>query len=721
MAGALAAAVVATVLVAVPVRPAAAAPAPTAQCHATRLHDGTHRVGWSAGPGADYVVYRQVEPSTRRYWRGRVDGPATTWVDTGNPASGATQYLVRTTPDGAWDPSPAVTCLVGPDPVPVGSVTVEADPTTGAVQVRFPHVTGVAGYNLHRQAAGAEPQFVRWTSAAAATGPDGLTITLVDDQVAPGTTATWWVEPTRHALNGDRTASPSLTVTGPEPWTTARIDGRWELVQTADPTTPARWEAVSVRADVPAFAQLDQADMAEVATRFNAIRLVLHWSDVQPTRDASVADHLDTTILPFLQWADAEGVDVILDPLHLGGGAEAGFWIPQWAWDDAWSAPQTNNDGTAMTATALDFGGATSAPVQDQHHPNDSLEVLTWNVPAADSRYPAADRGQELAYRYLEDVADWLAGHEAAGLGSVAALELVNEPHPYRGNFYANSATAAEIQKAWAAGLRDVLADKPLVVTGFYGGMLSDADAVAQVYQAEPVVDHLVYSAHSYTTGVADPDRPDVDELRDHDNAPADGYGDATAAKPYWRGAKTGVSAESDRRTGCYGSDATWSASSTPRPCPTTVADTVRAETRDRMIRNTESQDAVAQAAGMPLFLGELGVIPYARRNGIWKGWGHAELLLCDRVTALHSLHGGVDSAGRPLDRIEAPSGQFDEVSFAVWHLSTRAGGFGLYDPSTDTWLDRGETAGLDFGANPANQAVAEVFNPAASTPCGAG
>lgn len=713
--------VVAALTTVVPARPAAAAPAPVSTCHGTRLHDGTYRVGWSAVAGVDYVVYRQVEPSTRRHWRGRVDGPVTSWVDDGNLAQGPARYVVRTTPDGAWDPGPAATCLAGPDPVPVGSVSVERDPAGGAVRVRFPAVDGVAGYNLHRQVDGADPEFVLWSSSSSALGADGQTISLVDDQVAAGTTATWWVEPTRHAVNGDWTASPSFTVPPAEPWTTAVVHGRWELVRTTDPAVPAHWEAVAVRADVPAFADLDQADLARVATRFNTVRLVLHWSDVQPTRDASVADHLDREILPFLQWAAAEGIDVILDPLHLGGGAQAGFWIPQWAWDDAWSAPQTNNDGTAMTATALDFGGATSAPVQDQHHPNDSLEVLTWNIGATDARYPAPDRGQELAYRYLEDVADWIAGKEAAGLTGIAALELVNEPHPYRGNFYANSATAAEIQKAWAAGLRQVLPTKPLVVTGFYGGMLSDAAAVGAVYQAEPVVENLVYTAHSYTTGVADPDQPGVDELRDHDTSPEDGYGDVTASKPYWRGAKTGVSAESDRRTGCYGSPVTWSASGTPRPCPDTVPDPVRAGTRDRMIRNTESQDEVAQAAGMPLFLGELGVIPYARRGGIWKGWGHAELLMCDRVTALRSLNGGVDGYGRPLDRIEAPDGSFDQVSFSVWHLSTRAGGFGLYDPTTDTWLDQGETAGLDFGVNPTNQAVAEVFSPAGSALCGAG
>lgn len=665
----------------------------------------------AAGDGIDHDEYSALESNT------------SSTVPPNSLAPGTHDLYVMAYDDAGNESTASnkVTITIGAPPATPAAPTV-TDNADGTLTITWDPVANATSYRVYRDLSptvAADPNQWPANPFAATSGTTWTDTTITE---IPSTHSYRIV-----AVNANGTSAMSdlgwATVTDgaappPEAFSTAYLasTGRWELVDTSNPTVPNRWESINVRADVGAFSSLDQADLNELATRFDTIRLNLHWDDVQPSRNSSVATSLDSSIRDFIVMADTAGVNVIIDPLHLGGGSENAFWIPQWAWDDAWQHPIANNDGSLMTQTARNFANANQAtPVEELHHPVDSLEVLTWNVQAGVAGYATEDLDKELAVRYLEDVLEWINTHEAAGtFDNVVALELLNEPHPYNGAAYNTAATIADIQIGWASTLRAIDPDKLFIVTGYYGGSLADAAATGQAYSNASVAG-LVYSAHTYYTGIEAPDNPNVSELRDFDDNPEDGFADLDAPNPWWFGAKTGTRTESYDRAGCYGDPGTSGATafeSLDADCLGYVPLAVRDDARESLIRSIEAQDAVAQASQMPLFMGEFGVVPYAQRNNSWYGWGNAKLLMCDHVVAFRSLDGGLDANGDPLDALEAPTAPHHAVSYAAWQFDTQAGSFGMYNSSTNTWLDDGATAGLNFGQNPENQGIANVFAP---------
>ena len=462
----------------------------------------------------------------------------------------------------------------------------------------------------------------------------------------PSTTVGLSVDGRAGALHVD---APAET---PEVFATAQIEGRWSLVRTDSPNTPVYWNGVNIRGDKVESRPLDQLDLDRVAERFDTVRLVAHWDDVQPTEDTDVANYLDEVLLPIIQYADQAEVDVVLDPLHLGGGT--GFWIPEWAWQHMWG------DGT--------------------RHPDDTFEVLSWRHP---------DSGKTLGERYLAAVLRWVNKHEAAGtFDNVVAFELVNEPHPPDSGAYANTDLVAELQAEWVQALRAIDADKPLVLTGYFGGNLANGPQVRATFVHADGTSrwaNLIWTAHNYFSGVPFPDEHAYD-------ADEDGFGDVDA-KPAWRrGSRTGVRVSPFDIRLCYGQT-----SGPDGTGPYTCRETTSAERRvirQRLIANVEAQDGVAQGANMPLFVGEFGVSRYAERHGKWYGTRGSQHMLCDHLIAYRSLHNPDE------DAISDPDGRFDSVSWSVWNLDSRDDARGIYDAGENKWHD-----------SPTPDGLAEPFN----------
>ncbi len=89
----------------------------------------------------------------------------------------------------------------------------------------------------------------------------------------------------------------------------------------------------------------DAARYQQIRDRgFNAVRLVLKWSDFEPTRGAFQQTHL-TTLDTAIARAKAAGLYVILDEIHLYGSG--GFsYVPSWAkTGDSVTSVETNGAG----------------------------------------------------------------------------------------------------------------------------------------------------------------------------------------------------------------------------------------------------------------------------------------------------------------------------------------------------------------------------------------
>ncbi len=497
-------------------------------------------------------------------------------------------------------------------------------------------------------AAGRHAWAIQAVAAGGYASPASNVVTITVDEVA-GPEPT--VDPSPNGKVPEQLAFASS-----ETYETAQINGRWELVEASSADAGQReathLTSISVRYDLagglPAITDQVLADVA--AQGFDTVRLPLHWSDVEPSRghynQALLADVDD-----FIKRAGEADLGVILDPLHLGGGAESHFWIPKWAWELAWADPGA-------------YGGlAKTANPADDTHPDDSTEVLSWDDPTAG--------GQDLALGYLSTMLTRYRDNP-----TVVAFELVNEPHPVAGNAWANTSDIADLQADWVSALRTIDADKPIIVTGFFGGYLSDAEAFRQAFitaDGEPRWQNLIFTAHTYYSGIADPTDDDAND---------DGYGDTNLAQTWKRGAKRGTRVESFSSSGCYGQ--TGSSQAGQRlTCEEPSAD-VRSTAVANIARSIEAQDDVAQAAGMPLFVGEFGAHPQryittSRLHG-WAGWGHADLMLCDQVTAMYRVHG-------------------TRVSYSVWDLTT--GGFGTYDLSNRSWNSLGQQLAPNAGCVP--------------------
>ncbi len=469
-----------------------------------------------------------------------------------------------------------------------------------------------------------------WTDIAVSDGHHTWSVVALVTAMDDGATTHTW-----------ESAPSSTTITAPmsgEQYATREIDGRWELVDASDDDQPnptvQRWQSIGVRYDnAGGLDAIDEAVLEDIEQQgFNAIRLPLHWSDVE-TSQGVYDERLLSDVDELIARADTAGLGVILDPIHLGGGAAEKFWIPQWAWDKAW---------TGSRAAATD--------------PDDSTEVLMWDDPTDLD-------DDDLALDYLGFMLDRYKDEPA-----VIALELVNEPHPVAGNAWGNTSDIAELQAEWVGELRQIDADKPLIVTGFFGGFLADGSKFTDAFTTggDPNWDNVVFTAHSYYSGITMTGQSDAD---------GDGYGDLDNPATYKRGNKTGTRVEGYASRGCYGVPGyVGGSASSPYTCPTPDSET-RATAVANLANGFAAQDDVAQGAAMPLFIGEFGTHPYRQIDTSshtgWAGWGNADLMLCDQIKALRQVHG------------------IHAVSYSVWDLTT--GGFGTYDLTTKSWNHLGD------------------------------
>ena len=616
-------------------------------------------IDWDPVPGATgYRVLRAEDDNVAATVAVNVTG--TTWTDTAVSNGHYTWSVVAlaTANDDAsgfhtWESAPSNTTVTAP--AGTTSVTPNLAVDSRSATISWRPVTGATGYNLHRWVAGASrpDAFLGWSTTTSRT--DQLTNLGGEDVF-------WTVEATTTGnVRGNRVrssvvsvaATDTLTMPGAAPITvtpgathvesgeryaTKEIDGRWELIDAADRDQPSptkqRWQSIGVRYDNPGGLDAIDADVLDDIERqgFNAVRVPLHWIDVE-TSQGVYNQALLSDVDELVARADAAGLGVILDPIHLGGGAAAKFWIPQWAWTKAWT-------GSQAVAT----------------HPDDSTEVLMWDD-------PADPNDDDLGLAYLKYMLNRYKDEPA-----VVALELVNEPHPIAGNAWANTADIANLQADWVAELRTIDADKPLIVTGFFGGYLADGTKFTDAFTTNgtPNWDHVVFTAHTYYSGIGVTGDIDTDD---------DGYGDLDDPATYKRGSKAGTRVESYASRGCYGvAGYRGGVASSPYFCSTPSSAT-RAIAVTNLAAGLTAQDDVAQGASMPLFIGEFGSHPYryvsTRSYTGWAGWGNADLMLCDQIKALRQVGGT------------------NEVSYSAWDLTT--GGFGIYDLDARTWNDLGD------------------------------
>ncbi len=512
-----------------------------------------------------------------------------------------------------------------PGPIGAGQATTRAEATV----LSWEPAEGASGYHIRRWNAGdpADRYYLAWTEANhfTDTTPRLPGSVWFISASAPGNLR--GPELRLDVQEDPRTAQECRDC---ESYQTELINGRWELVDRHGERTA--WQGINVRSDLPGG--LDAIDdpllLQLAAAGFNVVRVPLHWADLQPSAgrfDPSAVRALDR----FIDRADVAGLGVVLDPLHLGNSA----WIPDWAWAQAWSHPKPP------------WTSASTDPASDKD-PDDSLEVLAYR--------PA--EGDDSAIGYLAAILSRYSNNPA-----VIALELVSEPHPFNGRAWDTTNELADLQAAWVEELRLVDPDKPLVITGYYGGFLANSDALASAFirdSGEPRYSNLVFTAHTYFTGITSVDNRPFD-------ANGDGFGDLDLPESWRRGSKQGIRAEDYRSRGCYAT-ALVPAGTGAFACPLpSVAQ--RTAAQSGLERHLQAQDRVAQKAGMPLFVGEVGTHPVRQTASGWFGWGNADLMACDQLNAL-------------LRSAETA------ISFAVWDL--HSGGFGWWSASSGTWTALG-------------------------------
>jgi len=361
---------------------------------------------------------------------------------------------------------------------------------------------------------------------------------------------------------------------------TANINGRWEIVDT-DTSEVVHWNAVNVRTDkfVGNDARpLSAEDIQKLATVFDTIRLSLHWDQLHTGDGQFNNGALLQEIQNVLDYAQQYNVDIILDPVHLGG---ENFWIPLWLWQQKGLAPLRENSFALLES--------------DEIH-----DYLNWIM-------------------------------EESGLGShpaVVAVEVVNEPHPADSKDAWRYEIQRELMEAYqpmVATIRQHRPDVIVILGSYYGGHLfdngmGDGNAIADVFADTP---NLVWTAHNYFTGI-EPDRtgPDYD---------GDGIADLDGQK--YRGVRgAGVWTENYASSGCYAQNPPYVLSQ----CDTSLP--LRGVALQGHANNAANHDRVAQQSRMPFFMGEFGMGRVRVRNNETIGWSGTQAFMCDKLQAYRDL-----------------------------------------------------------------------------------
>ena len=466
--------------------------------------------------------------------------------------------------------------------------------------------------------------------------------------------------------------------------------GRWRIVD--QDNAFVFWEAANVRTDQFVGGQnpntLSEAQVAAIGERLNSIRLAIRWQDLEPadnTYDTTLLAEICTT----LNHAFDNNLQVILDPVHMGGSAANSAFLPGWVWSELLPgvSPSPANSFPIFQAALTDG----STPF---------LDYLEYVMSEATCALPGGGTTT-------------LGQHPA-----VVAVELINEPRPLE-TFVENGQTVttggarsdysqALLMMVYNQAILEVRdhgrPDIPIVIGAYFGGHLHDnaaspsnqnwlraltegdffAFAAAQgdgtnppaqdlVVDIMPAHENLIWTAHSYFTGVSEDDTnscldSDLTCLPEREGLDYDGDTIADADGQRGVGGQGGgLWAANFASQGCYGF---------PQPdrdpvndCPVPGPNR-RAIAVDGFRANAWNHDRLAQDAGMPFFMGEWGIPSLTGPTG----WGNASEFVCDRLTANRSVQ-----AENQTDNLR--------ISWAIWAFDARVDtGFGIYDGANDEW-----------------------------------
>lgn len=339
----------------------------------------------------------------------------------------------------------------------------------------------------------------------------------------------------------------------PEQFRVGQVDGTVAIVD--GDGAPAVWRGINLRrGELVSYAYNTREFDSLVENGFDTVRVTMEWDRFE--RDPGVFESAHFGAIDrLLGFADRAGVNVILDPIHLAGPPD--WHIPQWAWDRS-----TNGEM------------------------NDRLIL---------------DIIRENATPYLRYVTQRYSDHPR-----VIAIDLINEPRePVGWPLDAVNADLIRLYHDLVADVRDLDADKPLVLEAYYGNALITGDRLSTLPNAtlaDPAprpadYENLIWSIHDYYAGR-------------EGEAYDDGYTDN--GYPLRGSAADGTRhrTESWTGTGCYPSGPT------ATEC---TDDTSRADVLVPSMRmHVGLQYEAAQQAGMPLFVGEYG-IPHA--GDAYQGW----------------------------------------------------------------------------------------------------
>ena len=423
------------------------------------------------------------------------------------------------------------------------------------------------------------------------------------------------------------------STSGTGKWRTAELCGVWQLI---DPTGQVDvWNAVNVRGDKLHVHPLDNADVVALKQRFDTVRLALVWEDLQPVDGPISASNADAVAAKaFLDNAASQGIDVVLDPVHLSGLNR--FGIPQWAW---------NTVTPAVTPA-----------------PNKSYTA-----------WAGADHEADNVKNYLDELdAFGILTHPA-----VIAVEVVNEPHPRSGIGGGTTSLAqSELMQAYGNLISHVRGSHPdmlMVVGTYHGGNRHGGTYINGQFQhnhaATLVTTHsnLVWTAHNYFTGVGDT----------FDNA-NDGQDDDG-------GRAEGVWSEGGSDRGCYSDvDSDYSMdTATSWGCPNDFP--ARALAMQGFAGNAIGHYDYAQQASMPFFMGEWGMARQRYQFGKFKGYQGASEYFCDKIKTYRDIDGN----GTP---ISWAAWVFDAAGdgFGLYNSRANNGDSGLKYAPVNDWVDSG-------------------------------
>ena len=509
---------------------------------------------------------------------------------------------------------------------------------------------------------------------------------------------------------------------------TELVNGRWEIVDPDDEVV--YWEAVNIRTDQLVSGNspnplrtISASHIEDLGERFNAIRLGIYWRQLEPQEDVYNAVLLGE-VCTLLNHAYDNGLQVILDPVHFGGGLSTTSNIPQWVWDDVHDGvPETRENAFPIFANAL----------RDADTP--WLDYLGWIMSGATCTTPngPTPMGAHPAVVAIEPVNEINPIAEITSETGPPA-ELLETPIPAN-EVRATGDAQSNFSQGWLMLIYDRAIseirshsrpDIPVVPGAFLGGHLhdrlgsetninwlnaltmtgfdEDAIATSDDDDVEPAPnlnvtipnphENLVWTAHSYFTGVSEDDDnscadDDLNCLVEQIGEDYDQDGTADPDGQTNRGVRGGgLWSESSDSEACYGYP-----QETRTVCPN-LSQQRHDVALTGLRANVWNHDRIAQDAEMAMFLGEWG-IPATNIADNNPGWGNAQEFVCDRLISLQTA--------RPADATQGG----ERVSWAVWAFDDRVdGNFGLYSidsgsgswrPFTDSFTDvtcRGDVDG---------------------------